>query len=454
MSLRLRLALFGAAVVALTLVLFGTLLYALLARGALTNQDDALRNRAREAVASLNSSAGITPRPPVAPADLRTSTDVFVVVFDPSWTPLYSTAQLNGSPPMPPARFRVTAAEVLGGYFDTDLGLRWFALPFSGGYVVTGQPTRVVQSNLSGVLGFLIISGVPTLIAALAASWLVARRALKPLKDVAGTADEIGRARDFGRRLPGRRTRDEVALLSTSFNRMLEQLQDSFESQRRFVADASHELRTPLTTIQGNAGLLARGPAVSDEVRRAAAADIAAETSRMTRLVDRMLTLARADSGLKLGLAPLELGPVVLGVCRQAHTVHPERELVTVANGATIAGDEDAIRQLVWILLDNALQHAGSRVSVTLSSEGDWARLTVADDGPGITPEERERVFERFYRSDPARAGHGAGLGLSIARWIVEQHHGRILAGEGLDGGAAMYVDLPVRASGDEDRTY
>ena len=443
MSLRLRLGLFGAAVVALTLVLFGTLLYALLAHGAITNQDDALRSRAREAAASLNGSAGITPRSPVAPADLRTSTDVFVEVFDPSWTPIYSTAQLNGSPPMPPARLRVTAAEAFGGYFDTDQGLRLFALPFNGGYVVTGQSTRVVQSNLSGVLGFLIISGVPTLIAALAASWLVAGRALKPLKDVAGTADEIGRARDFGRRLPGRRSRDEVALLSTSFNRMLEQLQDSFESQRRFVADASHELRTPLTTIQGNAGLLARGPAVSDEVRRAAAADIAAETSRMTRLVDRMLTLARADSGLKLGLAPLELGPLVLEVCRQAQTVHPERELVTVASGATIAGDEDAIRQLMWILLDNALRHARSRVSVTLSSEGEWARLTVADDGPGIMPEDRERVFERFYRSDLARAGHGAGLGLSIARWIVEQHGGRILAGEGLDGGAAMYVDLP-----------
>jgi signal transduction histidine kinase len=443
-SLRLRLALFGAAVVALTLVLFGALLYTLLAHGATTNQDDALRGRAREAVASLNNAPGIAAREPVAPADLRTSTDVFVEAFDPSWTAIYSTAQLNGSPPIPSARFRVTAAEVFGGYFATEQGLRLFALPFNGGYVVTGQSTRVVQSNLSGVLGFLIISGVPTLIAALAASWLVAGRALKPLKDVAGTADEIGRARDFGRRLPGRRTRDEVALLSTSFNRMLEQLQDSFESQRRFVADASHELRTPLTTIQGNAGLLARGPAVNDDVRRAAAADISAETSRMTRLVDRMLTLARADSGLKLQLAPLELGPVVLEVCRQAQAVHPERELTPVANGATVAGDEDAIRQLIWILLDNALRHARSSVSVTLSSDGEWARLTVVDDGPGIDASERDKVFERFYRSDRARSGQGAGLGLSIARWIVEQHRGRILAGHGPDGGAAMYVDLPI----------
>jgi signal transduction histidine kinase len=444
-SLRVRLALFGAAVVALTLVLFGSLLYTLLAHGATTNQDDALRNRASEAVASLNAAAGITPRASIAPADLRTSTDVFVEVLDPTWTAIYSTAQLKGSAPIPSARFRVTAAEVFGGYFDTEQGLRLFALPFNGGYVLTGQSTRVLQSNLSGVLGFLIISGVPTLIAALAASWLVAGRALKPLKDVAGTADDIGRARDFGRRLPQRRSRDEVALLSTSFNRMLDQLQDSYESQRRFVADASHELRTPLTTIQGNAGLLARGPAVSDEVLRAAAADIAAETARMTRLVDRMLTLARADSGLALELAPVELGQVVVEVCRQAQTVHSHRQVESVAGAATIAGDEDAIRQLIWILLDNALRHARSRVSVTVAIEGAWARLTVADDGPGIAVDEREHVFERFYRSDRSRTGQGAGLGLSIARWIVEQHRGRILAGEGELGGAAIWVDLPLQ---------
>ena len=444
MSLRLRLALFGTAVVALTLVLFGALLYGLLSRSAASNQDDALRARASEAVSSLNAASDVAPRAPVAPADLRTSNDVFVEVFDSSWTVVYSTAQMNGSPPVPSARFRVVVPEVFGGYFDTDSGFRYFGLPFNGGFVVAGQSTRVVQSNLSGVVGFLVISGIPTLIAALAASWLVAGRALKPLKDVAGAADEIGRARDFGRRLPGRRSRDEVALLSTSFNRMLDQLQDSFESQRRFVADASHELRTPLTTIQGNAGLLARGPALSDDVRAAAAEDIAAETARMTRLVDRLLTLAKADAGLTLTLAPIELSAVVVEVCRQARTVHADRELHRTVADATIAGDEDAVRQLTWILLDNAFRHARSRVEVTLSTDGPWARLTVSDDGSGIAPEERERVFERFYQADKARSEPGAGLGLSIARWIVEQHHGRILAGEGRGGGAAMYVDLPL----------
>jgi signal transduction histidine kinase len=444
MSLRLRLALFGTGVVALTLVLFGALLYGLFARGVNTNQDDALRARAHEAVVALTSeSLDLAPRAPLAPADLRNSSEVFVEILTPDGSSVYSTAQLNGAPPAVPAALLAQAATTRGS-FANEFGLRMYAQPFTSGFVVTGQSTKVPQSNLSGIVGFLIISGIPTLLAALAASWLVAGRALKPLKDVAGAADEIGRTRDFGRRLPDRRSRDEVALLSTSFNRMLEQLQDSFESQRRFVADASHELRTPLTTIQGNAGLLAHGPPIAEPVRRAAAADIAEESERMGRLVDRLLTLARADSGLRLELAPVDLRDVVVDVSRQAATVHPGRAIAVDAGDASVAGNEDALRQLLWILLDNALRHARSSISVDLSVDGDWARLAVGDDGPGIAIEERERVFERFYRADAARTGNGAGLGLSIARWITDQHGGRIIANRSGSGGAGLYVDLPL----------
>jgi two-component system OmpR family sensor kinase len=445
MSLRLRLALFGAGVVALTLVLFGALLYALFARGVNTNQDDALRARAHEAVASLTSTSpqDLSPRAPLAPVDLKNSTEVFLEVLRPDGSLVYSTAQLNGSPPSVPSSLLAQAAATRGS-FANESALRMYAQPFASGYVVTGQSTQVPQSNLSGIVGFLIISGIPTLLAALAASWLVAGRALKPLKDVAQAADETGRARDFGRRLPDRRSRDEVALLSTSFNRMLEQLQDSFESQRRFVADASHELRTPLTTIQGNAGLLAHGPPISEEVRRAAATDIAEESERMGRLVDRLLTLARADSGLRLQLAPVDLRAVVVDVTRQAAAVHPERAIEVEAVDATVAGDEDALRQLLWILLDNALRYARSAISVRLELDSGWARLNVGDDGPGIPVNDRQRVFERFYRGDSARTGQSAGLGLAIARWITEQHGGRIIAERSRAGGAGLYVDLPL----------
>jgi signal transduction histidine kinase len=455
-SLRLRLALFGAAVVALALVIFGLAIYGLVSRSVDTNQDKDLRARAGAAATALANTPNLdlAPRPAIAPVDLRSSTDIFVEVLSTDGSVIYSTGVLNGTPPAVALHLQDEASRT-GGAFATQgdrsagTQLRIYVQSFPHGFVIAGQSTRVPQSNLSGIVGFLVISGVPTLLAALIASWLVAGRALKPLKDVALAADDIGRTRDFGRRLSGTSSRDEVALLATSFNRMLEQLQDSFESQRRFVADASHELRTPLTTIQGNAGLLSQGPAVDESVRRAAAGDIVAESDRMARLVDRMLTLARADSGLQLVLAPIQLKPLVTGVCRQAALLHPEMAIAVDAVDATVDGDEDALRQLLWILIDNASRYARSRITVTLAVDGDWARLMVGDDGSGIALDDRGRVFERFFKSEVARtrsdaqANHGAGLGLSIARWITDQHHGRIVAAESPDGGAGLFVDLP-----------
>jgi two-component system, OmpR family, sensor kinase len=435
-SLRLRLALFGAGVVALALLVFGLLLYGLLSRSVATNQDDALKSRAQQAVASLNASPQLTTAPPVAPANLHTSTEVFVEVFDTNWTMLYSTVEPVISPD---AR--------VGGFF-TQGGFRMYAVQFDQGYVVTGQSMKVPQSNLSGIVAFLIISAIPALIAALLASWLVAGRALRPLKSVAATAEEIGLTRDFARRLPAPRSRDEVARLAAGFNGMLARLQDAYESQRRFVADASHELRTPLTTIQGNAGLLAREPSVDEGVRAAAIADIGAESARMGRLVDRLLTLARADSGLQLQLAPVDLKAVVDEVCRQAAPAHPDITVNVRTAAAQVSGDEDALRQLVWIVLDNAFRYARSAIDMRLFTEPGWARLAVIDDGAGVAPEDRERIFERFYRADLSRTGSHAGLGLSIAQWIATQHHGRITVGAGGTGGAAFLIDLPLlRAS-------
>lgn len=435
MSLRLRLALFGLGLVALALLVFGVLLYLLLARGVNTNQDDALRTRAQQAVASLNSSPQLSPAQPLAPQDLRTSTDIFVEVFDSGWSPLYSTA----TPVLNP--------DSTNAGFATQGGFRLYVTPFNRGYVVTGQSIKVPQSSLSGIVVFLIIAAIAGQIAGLIATWVVAGRALAPLKKVAVTADEIGRTRNFARRLPANGARDEVGLLAASFNGMLGQLQDAFESQRQFVSDASHELRTPLTTIQGNAGLLASRD-VTDEVRHAAADDVVKEGARMARLVDRLLTLATADSGLGLTVAPMELKPLVDEVCRQAAAQHKGHEMSVRSVEARVEGDDDALRQLLWILLDNAFRFASATVDVNLSSEDGFARLLVADDGPGIPSDHRERVFERFYRVDASREGSHAGLGLSIARWIVAQHGGRIVVGEATLGGAAFLVDIPLlRAS-------
>jgi signal transduction histidine kinase len=157
-----------------------------------------------------------------------------------------------------------------------------------------------------------------------------------------------------------------------------------------------------------------------------------------------MLTLARADSGVQLQAAAVDLKSLVDEVGGQAARSHPERGLKIDAVHASVMGDEDALRQMLWILLDNAFRYARSGVDVHLSIEAGWARLVVADDGPGVPPGERERIFERFYRTDRARTGEHAGLGLSIAQWIVVQHHGRLVAGDATAGGAAFLVDLPL----------
>ena len=444
MSLRARLALFGAGVVAIALLVFGLLLYTLLSRGAVTNQDDALRTRAHDAAATL--AAGPAPQAPIAPSDLGKSSDIFVELMASDGSVVYSTGVINGSPPVA-SHSLLDQARQRRGAFATQGPLRLYVLPHGDGYVMTGQSTKVVQSNVSGIVVFLIISAIPALIAALIASWLVAGRALRPLKEVAVAAEDIGRRRDFSERLPTPRSRDEVATLAASFNGMLSRLQDAFESQRRFVADASHELRTPLTTIQGNAGLLARGPSVTEAVRQAAANDIAEESGRMARLVDRMLTLAQADSGLELRLASVDLKSLVDEVCRQAASTHAEPMLEVNSAAASVEGDEDALRQLLWILLDNAFRYARSVVEVRLFTEPGWARLVVIDDGAGVAAEHRERIFERFFRADAARTGSHAGLGLSIAQWIVAQHRGRITVGSANSGGAAFLVDLPVLRS-------
>lgn len=162
----------------------------------------------------------------------------------------------------------------------------------------------------------------------------------------------------------------------------------------------------------------------------------------MSRLVDRLLTLARADAGLQLQLAEVDLSALVQEVCRQSG-----RAIEVETTPANVDGDEDALRQLMWILLDNASRYASSRVMVKLTAEEGWARVIVADDGPGVPAEQRQKIFERFYRADASRTGSHAGLGLSIASWIVAEHHGRIVAGDSVMGGAAFLVDLPLLRS-------
>jgi two-component system OmpR family sensor kinase len=302
------------------------------------------------------------------------------------------------------------------------------------------SPIEDAQSDVQKT--FLVV-GAAALVAALLAGYLVAARTAAPLRRFAATATAVD-AGDLSPRIATDPTSAaELRVLADSFNHMLDRLQDAFARQRGFVSDASHELRSPLTAIRGQIEVLARekDPDAAD-VRRVEAATLA-ELRRVERLVDELLALARLDEGV---------GPVV----RRLDAAGFLREAVAAApGGATLGGavtgefeaDPDMIARVVRNLIENARRHAGPDGTVAVSSAGDGGRLRISvdDDGPGIAPAERERVFDRFHRSDSARdrASGGSGLGLAIARAIVTAHGGRIRAEESPLGGARVSFDLP-----------
>jgi signal transduction histidine kinase len=467
-SFRLRLTFFGAALVALTVVAFGWLVYQLVATSQANAQDVVLKQRAADAVASIATAPARELEGSASPSlsgaeDLRHRTDPFTEVLTSAGDVLSSTGRVGNLAPAVPATL-LAAAGKPGVLATVDVAgspqLRLFVWPWERsdlglrGFVVTGQPTSIQSENLKGLRGFLIVSSIPTLLAAFLAGWLITGRALRPLKTVVDTAESIARTRDLKRRLPPAKRRDEIGLLTQRFNGMLDQLEGAnqqltaaLEAQRRFVADASHELRTPLTTIRGNAGLLAQGPAVADDVRAAAAADIASESDRMSRLVEHLLTLAQADAGQHLELAPLDLRSAIASVSRQAQTMHPDRTFSDVGMAAaSVRADLDAITQLLWILVDNAVKFTkpGGCIELGLRPLESNVVTTVADDGTGIPADDLERIFERFYQADQARSNKGAGLGLSIARWIVEEHHGTIGVRNNTGPGCTFTVSLPL----------
>jgi len=466
MSIRSRITLFGIGVVAAGLVVFCVGIFVLLAAGVRNTQDQALTERARQAVASLVAADSLTAAtgPTLAPIDARVSTDVFVVVLGPQGTVLAGTGVVDGKVPAitPGLLAAADAAGSARGTVEPASGVTlrvhvrpWRRADGTRGYVVAAQTTRRVDADRRGVAALVIISGFIAFCAATAAIWLVTGRALRPLRQLAELADEIGRAHDLGRRLPPVATRDALGRLTTSFNAMMARLQEAYRrqgdnlaAQQQFTADASHELRTPLTTIRNNAGFLLHHPDAGEDDRQAALRDIAGESERMSRLVDNLLTLARADAGQQLTRVPVDLAALAEEVVRKARTLHPDREIhCTATPTPEIAGDPDVLAQLLWILLDNAVKHtsAGGNVWVAVTQRGELAQLHVSDDGCGIPPGDTQRIFQRFYRADAARSGPGAGLGLSIAAWIVRVHGGHILAANNARGGASFVAELPAK---------
>ena len=313
--------------------------------------------------------------------------------------------------------------------------------------VGVGESAAAVTRAQSGVARTFLFAGSATLLAAIILGFAFATRLSRPLRRMASTAAEV-RGGDLSQRIGGTAGPGEVRVLADAFDRMLDRLEDAFARQRGFVADASHELRTPLTVIRGQLEVLARQPEVSPADVRHVDEVVRTEVLRMERLVDDLLLLARADEGELVRPERLELRPVVTELF-DALTLTADRrfELGELPEGV-LRADEDRLAQVVRNLARNAIEHTAPgglvRLTVTARPRG-RVEFAIEDDGPGIPAAQRDRVFDRFHRTDSARARRegGAGLGLAIARAIVEAHGGRIYAGVSPEGGARVAFELP-----------
>jgi two-component system OmpR family sensor kinase len=344
-----------------------------------------------------------------------------------------------------------------------SLRYRVLVTPVSDGSVfVVSFPMSEVSQTLRRLVGIeVIVTTAVVALVALLSLWVV-RVGLRPLDNMAATAGAIAQG-DLSQRVEHADDRTEVGRLGTALNTMLGHIEEAFDARtasearlRQFIADASHELRTPLTSIRGYAELFRRGAAERPDDLATAMRRIEDESARMGVLVDDLLLLARLDQGRPLERKPVDLVALASDAVDDARAVAPEHAITFETNGPVlVTGDEARLRQVTSNLLANARVHTppGTSVHVAVRSTSDGVRLEVADNGPGLSPEDAKHVFERFYRADPARArsAGGTGLGLSIVAAIAAAHGGRASLETAPGAGTTFRVDLPppARAAAD-----
>ena len=339
-----------------------------------------------------------------------------------------------------------TGTDVADGY---RVETRLINVGSSGfGYVQYARPLSDLEATLRRVRFFLLFGVLGGTALSLLAGLMIARRAMAPIAQLTATAEEIRHTRDPGRRMDVPPTDDEVGQLARTLDEMLQalaasraEIEDVLVRQRGFVADASHELRTPLTSVIANLELLADS---LDGDQGDAARAALRSSHRMRRLVADLLLLARADAGRPVSHQPLDLSAVLVDAAAEVGALSAGHALSLDTATVWVDGARDDLHRMALNLLENALRHTppGTHVRATLTRHDGQAVLIVQDDGPGIAPELRERVFERFVRG-AGDSGHSFGLGLSIVRAVAERHGGQVTL-EDAEPGARFVVRLPA----------
>jgi two-component system, OmpR family, sensor kinase len=466
LSLRGRLLIGVIGLVVLGLLVSSIATYALLQRSLVGKVDDQLANGRPDATAAL---AG-QPRGGAPPSRFPTGTVVELLGQDGSVVEAKVSTPFGSQPsstrPIVPKSLPVTGRDtpappqtVQGTDDGTDFRMTYWAEDsFNNQIVVLAIPFGDVESTLSQLLLLEVVIGVAVVAATAILALVIIQLGLRPLQKMGAAAGEIA-AGDYSKRVEPATPSTEIGRLGLALNAMLTQIEAAFTERtaserrlRRFIADASHELRTPLTSIRGYSEMLRRGASESPEDSDLARRRIEEESVRMSTLVDDMLLIARLDQGRPLETVPVDLQAIARDAAADARAVAPRREITLQAPATVVvAGDDTRLRQVVGNLVRNALVHtpASSPIEIAVSTQNGTARLSVVDHGPGLRPEDQQRIFEPFYRADPSRSrdSGGAGLGLSIVNAVVVAHGGQVQIKETNGGGATFEVALPLVAT-------
>jgi len=464
-SVRARLTIFYVLVLAVVLLVVGGLIHVMLARVLYARIDDGLVDLVQIATTSLDND--LAEGQDIVDAARSTATELasqqqMLAIYTTDGRLLAESAR-DGDleialPPVatvPSTSTQLTTVTERRDRGDRHrLAMRMVTLPTHAVtyLVVAGTSLEPTDEELEAVRETLAYVVPIALLLAGLGGWFLAHRSLAPVVAMAERARRIG-GENLSGRLPVANPKDELGRLAGTFNELLERLEFAMSQQRQFMADASHELRTPITTTRTAANVALQQRHRNEDEYRHALEVIEQQATRLSRMVDDLFTLARADAGTyPVSRQPMYLDEIVEEVVAGARIVASTRQVRVEHFGvasASFLGDEELIRRMVTNLLDNAVRHSptGARVTVELRAAGGRHAIVVADQGPGIPVENQPHIFERFYRVDPSSSrarDEGAGLGLALVRWVAHLHGGAVTLTNSSNAGSTFTVELPL----------
>lgn len=483
-SIRIRLTLWYTVVLAVVIAVLCGVAYFIFWRSAVQRTDANLVELADSFLVTLRAELEDQTAPDVfraaaqAAIDEHHFRDTVYAIADQTGKVMLTSLETPSAAPPPRAARRILSSSSFQNFLDassrsdrlfghipvTEAGYRGFAQHFSAkgkAYTLIILQSLHSQNEMMEEAGTVFAWLIPVaILLASGGGYFLARKSLAPVVAMSSQAGRMG-ASNLHERLAVQNERDELGHLARSFNRLLDRLSESFDRQRRFMADASHELRTPVAILRGESEVALSQPARSPEEYRESLDVMHHEAERLTRIVEDLFTLTRADAG-QYPLKPSDfyLDELVAECVHSARTLAQAKKISLTFEGAPespIHADESLVRRMLLNLLDNAIKYTPDFGQVTVSCQrnGQDYTVNIADTGCGIPAELRPRIFERFFRADKARSraendGGGAGLGLAISRWIAEAHHGRLELTRSDSSGSTFSAYLPAGSTPSE----